>query len=197
MIKLREDKHIYEDPNGNLIPSVSEITECMSKLIYGGDVDQSVLEAAADRGTRVHKATEAIDHAGAAMVDGDIGDYVGAYVKFKKEHEIVWEKIEEPIWNRDRNYAGTLDRYGVVDGVKTLLDIKTTGSIGKKQKAIYTAAQNLYRMAMHEEIEQILILQLKSDGSYKLHKLPLDTTLSEACLAIHEALTTRRKKKHG
>ena len=84
-----------------------------------------------------------------------------------------------------------------VDGKKTIVDIKSTANIGPAQRKLYEAGQNLYRKALEPfaPVEQLLILQLKKDGSYKLHELPLDYTLAEACLSLHKALKKKPRKR--
>ena len=60
-----EKDHIYE-LNGEQLPSVSELTRFISREVYG-DVAQFRLDNAAERGTKVHKLTEALDKYGAQM----------------------------------------------------------------------------------------------------------------------------------
>lgn len=72
---------------------------------------------------------------------------------------MTWEKIEWAV-NNGLLYAGTLDRYGTVDGVHAVVDLKTTARIDRGHKTLYTAAQNLYRLAIEEEcpVDKLLIL---------------------------------------
>jgi hypothetical protein len=60
---------------------------------------------------------------------------------------------------------------------------------------LYTAAQNLYRMAIEGEypVEQIVILQLKKDGTYKCIELEIQDELANACIALSQALRRRRR----
>lgn len=182
--------------DGEKIPSVSELTRFISREIYS-DINQFNLDRAADRGTAIHKATEVLDKYGSVEATEDIVPYVKAYIAFLKEHTVKWEKIEYAVISPDKDYAGTIDRYGEVDGKKVILDIKSTANIGPAQRKLYEAGQNLYRKALEPlaPVEQLLILQLKKDGSYKLHELPLDYTLADACLSLHKALKKKPRKR--
>ena len=177
--------------DGEELPSVSELTRFISREIYG-DVGQFNLDRAADRGTAVHKATELLDKYGTAEIDEDIAPYLQAYIAFRKEHKCEWQKIEYATHHPENLYAGTLDRVGTVDGKLVVLDIKTSSTI---QKPLYTAQLNLYRKTLPDPIEQLVILHLKKDGTYKLIDIPIDDTLADACITMHEALKKKKRSK--
>ena len=177
--------------DGEELPSVSELTRFISREIYG-DVGQFNLDRAADRGTAVHKATELLDKYGTAEIDEDIAPYLQAYIAFRKEHMCEWQKIEYATHHPNNLYAGTLDRVGTIDGKLVVLDIKTSSTI---QKPLYTAQLNLYRKMLPDPIEQLVILHLKKDGTYKLIDIPIDDTLADACITMHEALKKKKRSK--
>ena len=188
-----DDTHRYT-VDGEEVPSVSEITRFLSRELYG-EVMQYILDNAAERGTKIHKATEALDKFGTVEIEDDIGPYLQAYVSFLKDHKPEWEKIEWSVCN-DLLYAGTVDRYGTMDGKKVIVDIKSTGTITRGHRVLYTAAQNLYRCAVEKEkpVEALYILQLKKDGTYRLYELPIDDALPTACLVMHNAFKRQKKK---
>ena len=177
--------------DGEELPSVSELTRFISREIYG-DVGQFNLDRAADRGTAVHKATELLDKYGTAEIDEDIAPYLQAYIAFRKEHKCEWQKIEYATHHPENLYAGTLDRVGTVDGKLVVLDIKTSSTI---QKPLYTAQLNLYRKMLPDPIEQLVILHLKKDGTYKLIDIPIEDALADACVTMHEALKKKKRSK--
>ena len=191
-----DDTHKYT-VDGEEVPSVSELTRFLTREVYT-DAPQFAVEGAAKRGTAVHKATEALDKFGQIECESDIVPYIKAYVAFRKEHNPEWEKIEWSVCN-DKRYAGTVDRYGKLGGKNTLIDIKTTASITGMHKILYRAQLNLYRLAVQKvsPVDEMYVLQLKKDETYKLIPIEVDEPLALACLTMHEAIqkTKRRKKK--
>jgi len=199
-LEFIEDGHRYLC-NEKEIPSVSEILRFMAREVYG-EADKFAMDQAADRGTRVHRAAEEIDRTGRCECDSDIARYVNAYAKFLSEHQVEWRMIEQPVCNEEFWYAGTIDRYGVVNGEPALLDIKTTKKISKKHKLLYETQLTLYYWTFCQiknyEIKPY-ILQVCDDGNYKLIKAEYQGVLADACLKLHRAFekTKRRGKTNG
>ena len=191
-----DEQHRYT-VDGEEVPSVSEITRFIAKEIYG-EINQTILDSAASRGTSVHKAAEALDKYGKVEVSDEHLPYLKAYLKFLKENRPTWEKIEWAV-NNQTLYAGTIDRYGTINGKQAIVDLKTTANIDKGHRVLYTAAQNLYRMAIEQDhpVEAIYILQLKKDETYKLIEIEKQDELANACITLSQALKKRRRKKKG
>lgn len=182
--------------DGEELPSVSELCRFISREIYE-DVVQWRLDQAAERGTSVHKATEALDKYGKIDVEDDILPYIQAYIKFRKEHAADWQKIEFATYHPKDRYAGTVDRYGLLDGIPSLLDIKTSYTI---HTPLCSAQLNLYRRMLAENgmlVEKQFILHLKKDGSYKLAEFDLDDSVPDGLLALHNALKKKWRKKNA
>lgn len=185
--------------DGEELPSVSEVTRFISREIYG-DIGQFNLDRAAKRGTAVHKATEVLDKYGKVEISEDIEPYIKAYVAFRHEHKCEWKYIERQSYEPQKRYAGTIDRLGALDGVCTLLDIKTTSSISKRHRTLYSVCLTLYRrMFPDADVKQLVILQLKNDGTYRIHRLEPLEELAESCVIMHHALKTapRKRRKGG
>lgn len=181
--------------DGEELPSVSELCRFISREIYS-DIQQYNMDRAAERGTAVHKATEALDKFGSVDVQDDILPYVQAYLQFRKDHKVEWEKIEWASHHPVDRYAGTIDRMGTVDGKKALLDIKTSYTI---HTPLCAAQLNLYRRMLESngvKVDVLYILHLKKDGTYKLKPFEFDDKVPEAVLTLHNLLKkkTRRKK---
>lgn len=194
LIQLFEDTHRYT-VDGEEVPSVSELTRFISREVYS-DVRQDAMDNAASRGTRIHKATEALDKFGSVEIEDDLIGYLKAYIAFLKEHKPEWLRIEWSVCN-GLLYAGTLDRYGTMEDKRVIVDIKSTSRISRPHKILYTAAQNLYRMAIEAEtpVDAIYILQLKADGKYKLYELEIQDELAMSCLTLHQALKKIKRTK--
>lgn len=189
-----DNSHTYT-VDGEEVPSVSEITRFINREVYS-EAPQFALDTASERGHKIHKATEILDKYGTVEADDETTPYIRAYVKFLKDYAPEWSKIEWAV-HKGTEYAGTLDRYGVLEGKKTIVDVKSTSIISKQHKALYTAGQNLYRKAIEDEfpVEAIKILQLKKDETYKLFDIEIEDTLADSCLHLHNALKKTRRRK--
>ena len=195
ILKFYEQDHEYQ-LGDETIPSVSEITRFASREVYS-DVTQYTLDNAADRGRRVHKATELIDKYGECDVEADIAPYVKAYLKFLKEKQPEYKHIEKAYASEEDKYAGTLDRVGSVKGYDglSIIDIKSSSTVQKVLAQIQlNGYKRLYEQNTGEEISHLLILHLKNDETYKLDEIPIDDTLFVSCFNLHNAL---KKKKRG
>lgn len=191
-LEFYDKSHVYE-LDGDRIPCVSDLCRFIHKEIYK-DAPLWQMEAAADRGTKVHAATEALDKTGRAEIEDSYLPYLQAYAQFRQEHEVQWELIEYADYHPELMYAGTIDRYGMVDGYRTLADLKTTYRV---YKPLCGASLNLYRLileARQKTVERLMIIHLKKDGTYKLVNIPIDSAVAMALITLHNALKTRRKK---
>ena len=187
-----EKSHIYM-LDGERLPCVSDLCRFLHKEIYK-DAPIWQMEAAADRGTAVHKVTELLDKTGRAEISEEYAPYLKAYAAFLREHDVEWELIERSDYHPEYGYAGTIDRYGKVDGILTLADLKTTYTV---YKPLCSASLNLYRLileARQKGVERLLILHLKKDGSYKLIKFDFDDAVPMALLTLHNVLKKKRRK---
>lgn len=191
-LEFYDKSHVYE-LDGERIPCVSDLCRFIHKEIYK-DAPLWQMEAAADRGTKVHAATEALDKTGRAEIEDSYLPYLQAYAKFRQEHDVQWELIEYADYHPELMYAGTIDRYGMVDGYRTLADLKTTCRV---YKPLCGASLNLYRLILEtrqKTVERLMIIHLKKDGTYKLVNIPIDGAVAMALITLHNALKTRRKK---
>lgn len=183
--------HIYM-LDGQRLPCVSDLCRFLHREIYK-DAPPWQMEAAADRGAKVHAATEALDKSGKAGIEEEYLPYLQAYADFLREHDVQWDLVEYPDYHPVHSYAGTIDRYGSVDGKRTLLDIKTTYTV---YKPLCSASLNLYRMILEARmlrVDQLAILHLKKDGTYKLILFKFDDTVPLALITLNTALQKRRK----
>ena len=190
-----DEGHEYQ-VDGEVVPSVSEITRFISREVYG-DVVQFRLDHAADRGSRVHKACEQIDRFGSVEVTTDIEPYVRAYIQFRKDMKPQWSKIEHAMHSPSLGFAGTIDRYGTMSEKRVLVDIKSNYEV---KKPMVTAQLNGYDLLCEENelpVDECWILHLKPDGTYKLISVPEEPALFMACLTLHNALKKKPRKKKG
>lgn len=181
-IRFNEEKHEYTW-DGEKVPSVSEILSPLSADRYGL-INGMVLADAARRGRAVHALTEAIDYG--VSVDGDedaieFEAYVEAYCSFLIEHDVTWVLSEEIVTYTKAEaerpvYAGTLDRYGLIDGERAIVDIKTYASLDADAQMQASCQTQLYKDALisngfEAHGAKRYVLHLKKDGKYRLASL--------------------------
>lgn len=185
------DRHIYY-LDGKQIPCVSDLCRFIARDIYKDTPDWQ-LEAAAERGTKVHAAAEIMDKSGSAEIEEEYAPYLEAYASFLREHDVNWELIEHAGFHPHFLYAGTIDRYGWLDGKRTLVDIKTTYTV---HKPLCAASLNLYRLILEANgytVDHMAILHLRKTGKYKIIKFDPDNDIPYALLILQK-LTNKRKR---
>ena len=183
--------HTYE-VDGEKMDSVSEILRFLSKEEYD-DINQYHLDNAAERGTAVHKACEALYKYGSVECTPDVEPYVMAFLQFLKDHKCNFTDIERPLADVERGIAGTPDLCGTVDGEEAIVDMKAQASVHKSLvKAQLNAYRSLRIINGKPHAEKLYCLQLKPDGKYRLYPVAIDTAEFEACYTLHTAL----KRKH-
>jgi len=101
-----------------------------------GDLDDirnysnGVLNDAGELGTQLHDWVAA-EHADLPYPDvsnapSQFWEMVAEWDKYKSEHEIVPIHTEVTLWNEEHGYAGTADGIWMIDGVLTMMDLKTS-----------------------------------------------------------------------
>jgi len=156
-----------------------------------------VLAAASIRGTRAHGWTEWFDedeHPDSMPSMDGIEGYCEAYVEFLSDSGFVCKSKEQVVVSKRYRYAGTYDRFGMLDGRPTVLDIKCVAAMSSAtgmQTAGYALA--LSPIASHQEFDRVAI-RLRPDGKYRLHRYtdPQDYHNWLACVRI-----THWKLAHG
>jgi len=190
-----DERHEYQ-VDGEIVPSVSEVLRFISREVYG-DVVQFRLDHAAERGHNVHSACEQLDRFGSAEISAEIEPYIKAYIKFRKDHKPEWKKIEHAMNSPAFGFAGTLDRYGIMDGQTVIVDLKSSYKV---ETAIVTAQLNAYCMLARENempVEKLFVLHLRKDATYKLIEIPTDERTFMSCMILHTALKKKSRKKKG
>lgn len=190
---FNEKNHTYS-LDGNVMPCVSDLCRFIKREVYA-DAPAWRVEEAALRGSVVHSAAESLDRTGSASIDEDYLPYLASYKDFLLSHDISWSLIEQPLYHPELLYAGTIDRYGLVDGKWTLIDLKTTYTI---YKPLCRAQLNFYRMLLIARglpVERMAILHLRKDKPPRLVTMPEDEQLCHALLTLHNALKKGKRRK--
>lgn len=147
--------------NGIITPSVSSILK--RKFDDYVNVPFKILEAAADKGTAMHKAIEVYEKTGK---ESDLQEFRN-YLFLKKYFKIENVENELPVAYFEDGlpvFAGTIDQVCRIDGVPAINDFKRV-SAPNKEKIAYQV--NLYRLAYNQtfgvEIEALSFMQLREN----------------------------------
>jgi len=175
------DTHTYRY-NGNVVPGVTSI---LAPLTDFGSVPTHVLQAASDFGTAVHYACE-LDDLGEldeGQLDAALAPYLEGWRKFSKDYAVVWSLIEQRVYHKSMGYAGTLDRMGMVKGLSTVVDIKSSAQLYPAVGPQLAA----YQQATPVTPQQRMAVQLKANGTYvvKVYTDPTDWPLFASLLTLH------------
>lgn len=180
---LFPETHTYQY-DGRLFVGVTAVLTALGLRNSAWDTDE-----AQERGTRVHQACCRLDE-GREVQDDLALPYMPAYERFRAECRPAWTHLEAPVCDPTLEYAGTVDRAGLVNGRTYVVDIKT-GQV-PASVALQTAA---YARCLLAPIPyRRASLALRVDGVYRFDELTdrNDEGLFLAALALY-----RWKEKHG
>lgn len=167
-LNFNAEKHEYTWL-GEKIPSVTEIISPITQDGYA-KINPAVLEHAALKGTLVHEWCEMYDYGCAEeSVPAEIEGYCKAYIAFCETYNPSWEMIEEEVC-MPSEYAGTVDRYGTLNGNENaVVDIKTIQSPSSRTHLSVCCQTAAYMRAITDDPSaRRYALYLKADGSFRL-----------------------------
>ena len=102
------------------------------------------------------------------------------YLEWEKEHTITDIEIEKELFSETYHYKGLLDIYCKVDGKWTIIDIKTSKSIGIEQKMQVSAYDVLVR-ENELPVEQRMII---NTGKLEDSKLLIEEITSKDAVSL-------------
>ena len=178
-LEFDDETHRYI-VNGIITPSVSKLLSL--KFDDYPNVPKAVLQAAADRGTEMHKAIEVYEKTGK---ESDLQEFRN-YLFLKKHFKIENVENELPVAYFEDGlhvFAGTIDQVCRIDGVPAINDFKRV-SAPNKEKIAYQV--NLYRIAYNQtfgvEVKALSFMQLR-ESVRKFTQLPINEEVIKAFLA--------------
>lgn len=178
-LEFDDEAHRYI-VNGIITPSVSKLLSL--KFDDYPNVPKAVLQAAADRGTEMHKAIEVYEKTGK---ESDLQEFRN-YLFLKKHFKIENVENELPVAYFEDGlpvFAGTIDQVCRIDGVPAINDFKRV-SVPNKEKIAYQT--NLYRLAYNQtfgvEVKALSFMQLR-ESVRKFTQLPINEEVIKAFLA--------------
>lgn len=160
----QNDSHWYTSPKlkGKYLPSVSTILGTLKdglEFVSAWD-----LKKAQERGIKLHKATEDLEHG--ITLDRNFYDdkewlMLLGFARWYNEVNPRPLLIEGAFASKKLGYGGTIDRIYLIDGLITVLDLKTTSVIYDKhfmQVAAY--AEGAIKSGIVKHVHQTAILRL-------------------------------------
>lgn len=177
-LEFDDEAHRYI-VNGIITPSVSQLLSL--KFDDYPNVPKAVLQAAADRGTEMHKAIEVYEKTGKTA---DLQEFRN-YLFLKKHFKIENVENELPVAYFEDGlpiFAGTIDQVCRINGVLAINDFKRV-SAPNKEKIAYQI--NLYRLAYNQtfgvEVKALSFMQLR-ESVRKFTQLPINEEAIKAFL---------------
>lgn len=177
-LEFDDETHRYI-VNGIITPSVSKLLSL--KFDDYPNVPKAVLQAAADRGTEMHKAIEEYEKFGRGSDLQEFRNYLFLKNHFKikniaNELPVAYFEDGLPV------FAGTIDQVCEIDGVPAINDFKRV-SAPNKEKIAYQV--NLYRLAYNQtfgvEVKALSFMQLR-ESVRKFTQLPINEEVIKAFL---------------
>lgn len=173
VLEFNAEKHEY-DVLGTKLPSVTEICAPLTYSKY--HLDNAMVEQAARRGSVIHELCASYDRGDLEheeTVPADDAQYLLAWIKFCHDYQAKWEYVEIPM--ATRSFAGTIDRIGIIDGKRVIVDIKTTASMDRANKISLCAQIMGYVFLSWDNdfdcsYSHSMGVQLKKDGTYSVIK---------------------------
>lgn len=194
-VQFDEATHTYT-LDGVELPSVTHIIRYLA-VDKANNADPNMALIARERGSAVHEATVMYDYSGEIPDDfpAEYAGYMEAYIQFCRDYRPKWELIEHKMGNATLRFAGTLDRFGVVDDKLCILDIKTSYKVDiPSLSAQLTAYHDLLLNEQFERLENANIrhlgLQLMRTGKYRLYETDYEKgcDLFYSCRRIYKTM---------
>ncbi len=165
-LEFEEKRHIYL-LDGQVLPSVTTIMSPLNKALYQG-VDESVLRAAANRGSAIHSAVENYALYRIKDVEPKYSGYFEGFLKFWKENDPKPLATESRLYHRIYRYAGTADLPCVINGKSVLVDYKTSAAVNQMLTGVQLEAYAKAYESHGFKFDEKVIVHLKKDGSYQV-----------------------------
>lgn len=168
----------YFDDRGNKLPSVTQILGVIAKpqLMYwygknGNEKCKKILDEAGEFGGRVHTLIEQTIKGQKVTLDGKFTDIIENFKLITHGWEFI--EFEKVLINEKDGWGGTADAIVQIDGVKALVDFKTSGAIYNEhylQVAAYMEClpecTHAYIVHLDKETNGWEIVEAKTDGLY-------------------------------
>jgi hypothetical protein len=174
--------------DGKRVVSVTEALEIAGIVDLSG-IPLRLLELARDRGKAAHRVTAMIDLGeDVGRISDDVKPYAEAWQRFRVDTGFKSDLIEYVVRHERLGYAGTLDRFGPLNGCETLIDVKCgyqPGAWTGLQLAGYDLALEYERYI--DKPSKRMAVSLKPDGTYSIQQFRKHSDRADFLAAVRVA----------
>jgi len=171
-----EPFHAYFGDDGQFIPSITQVLKLTGISDYSG-VDPAVLDAAAERGTKVHHLAAAFNRYGEVdpnwiEVEPELNGYFNAYMSFLSDSgfrpDPEWTEVPMIACVHGFRVGITPDCHGILRRDNCIIELKTTAA-RMPGWTIQTAIQEcaIYKSNHCGRVRRFALMLMR-DGKYRL-----------------------------
>lgn len=193
MLEFYKDKHEYK-LDGVVVPNVTSIIACINIDMFKR-TNPAAMDAGAALGTKVHLACTDYDLDPTMNgIPAECRPYIQAYADFKKHNQVEWTQYEKAFAMKDGSFAGTIDRYGILNDSMTLVDIKSNKRESHKSWDVQTFGYKELMLDNGYHVERRATLHLRDNGTWKLQYYDQDRSdVFNACLIVHRYARSKQE----
>lgn len=198
-LEFEEASHTYT-LEGRPIPSVTQILAETGFCDWLTRVPPTVLAKATHRGRAVHRAAQLYDERRLdyATVAPDLHGYLWAYELWIQESGFRPRLIEHRFHHPVYQYAGTLDREGVLGSDdEAVVDLKT-GLMNRFRMSAAALQLAAYLHSLEKPLlRRRLALELRVDGSYRVYEYPQSDAARDFQIFLAAMSVANYQRAHG
>lgn len=205
-IKLNKETGRYELINGGFLSSPSRILRPLTIDKYK-DIPPHFLALAAKFGKEAHANIEMFEELGAdeaaeedireLLYSGNHQNVFNQYLTWKEKNQVEVLETEKVVFNVEDRYFGYVDTIAMVNGKKTIIDLKTRSKLGSDDNYMVETLQlMLYRDAyfqMTGEELDIAILVINKKTKTKRDFIIIDINTRKSLRKLLNALKRASK----
>lgn len=170
------DKEHRYSVDGEFYPSITQII-VEAGLTNLSVVSDELLERARAFGTACHLACRFWDEGklDESKLDPALRPYLDSWIKFMREVKPLWFEIEKPLVSQKLKLAGTPDRVGIIGGVISIVDLKTSAVVHVSAEIQTAGYKLLHNENYKDPVLHRYTVKLGPDG-YKMKQHTDDIT---------------------
>lgn len=177
-LTLLDGRYYYDSETQTFVPSVTTILSAYPKnaafyewLKKHGEQSDEIRDEAGRKGSIVHDLTERFDNGEVISLFNELQDYrmkisdwafFERYVEFRSRFPFTIELNEQNFVSSKIGYGGTIDRVIIMDGLRYLIDIKTSNYLGDEFWLQIAAYKKMYEKMTGNKVDRVGVLWLNS-----------------------------------